>query len=86
MSTYDEVVAEVARDLGIEEPALRAKFTRYLSVPREESRGEEWTACYAVYRLVKARSAFRMATQSRNGWRERAMELGSPGYLRRVEL
>jgi len=79
--TYDEVVAEVAHDLGIEEQALRAKFSTYLNLRYPNNGGDEWAACYAVYRLTKARSAFRMAERSRNGWRERAMSLGSPGHL-----
>lgn len=81
-SIYDEVVAEVAKDLQLPEGELRGKFSRYLYLPYPDNGGEEWAACYAVYRLTKAYSAFRMATRSRNGWRERAMDLGSPGHLR----
>lgn len=81
-STYDEVVAEVARDLGIDEQVLRDRFSTYLNLSYPDNGGDRWAACYAVYRLTKARSAFSMAKRSRDGWRERAISLGSPGHLR----
>lgn len=79
--TCDAVVAEVATDLQLDEAELRAKFSRYLHLTFPDNGGDEWAACYAVYRLTKARSAFAMCRRSRNGWRDRAMSLGSPGHL-----
>lgn len=84
-SVYDQVVAEVATDLHLNEETLRAAFSVWLrgpgcvhlSLPSEYNH-----ACYAVYRLTKTRSAFQMTSKSRARWRERAMELGSPGHLR----
>lgn len=80
-STYDAVVAEIARDLQLDEVELRAKFSRYLHLTFPDNGGAEWAACYAVYRLTKARSSFRMCVRSRNGWRDRAISLGSSGHL-----
>lgn len=65
MSTYDDVVKDVAEDLDLDEAALRATFSRWLQVPRSEVAGrftpEERAQCYAVYRLTKGTGAFRSA-------------------------
>jgi hypothetical protein len=82
-STYDEVVAEVAKDLRLDEAELREQFGQWINSrwPHEHVQREWGAACYAVYRLTKTRSAFRMAAASRERWRDRAISLGSPPHL-----
>lgn len=84
-STYDDVVGEVADDLGIEESELRDAFGIFINTQnaaRNAALSDSMrAACYAVYRLTKLRGAFHMTAQSRERWRERAMELGSPPHL-----
>jgi hypothetical protein len=82
---YDETVAEVAEDMGVTETWLREKMSIYLrgrGTPSYEAlKEEEKYICYAVYRVVKLKYAFRATRKSRERWRERAMELGNPPHL-----
>jgi hypothetical protein len=82
--TYDEVVAEVAKDLALEEPDLRRAFSAWLARTGSSTQPapDLAHACYAVYRLTKLKTALRMVHRSRDGWKERAILLGSPRHLR----
>lgn len=82
-STYDKVVREVAVDLRLDQAELRSWFSRWLNAAGSPADiPAEWAAaCYAVYRLTKATSAFHMAARSREQWRQRAISLGSPPHL-----
>jgi hypothetical protein len=83
MSTYDEVVGEVANDLGIAEDELRRVFFAWLAKTGANTKPEPHLAhaCYAVYRLTKLKGALRSSHRSREGWKARAMALGSPPHL-----
>lgn len=83
-STYEEALAQVADDLRLETDALRSWFERWLASrwPHENVPREWQGPCYAVYRLTKLLSALRAFRGSREGWRSRAIALGSPPHLR----
>jgi hypothetical protein len=77
---YDETIREYAQHFAMHEGDLRDMFSRYLSRDRELDPTER-AICYGIYRIVKLKSAFRTTAKSRERWRERAMELGSPSHL-----
>lgn len=81
---YDFVVAEVAKDLKLDEQELRAQFSTYLATaPRSDSlEPATIAACYAVYRLTKSRWAFRVTSKSREQWRRVALGKGATPILR----
>lgn len=82
-TTYDDVVAEVAEDLEVDEAELRSAFSAWLAMTGNNTKPDSHFAhaCYAVYRLTKMKSALRASMRSREGWKARAMELGSPDHL-----
>lgn len=84
MSTYDEVVSEVAHDLDVDEDELRRVFSTWLARTGANTQPEPHLAhaCYAVYRLTKLKGALRSSHRSRDSWKARAMSLGSPSHLR----
>jgi hypothetical protein len=83
VSTYDDVVSEVARDLDVSEDELRCVFSVWLARTSAGTQPEPYLAhaCYVVYRLTNLTSALRSSQRSRDGWKARAMELGSPPHL-----
>jgi hypothetical protein len=80
---FDTVLAEVARDLQLDAAELCEWFGRWLNSgwPHDNVAAEWRGACYAAYRLAKARSALRMTARSRIRWRERAIALGTAPHL-----
>lgn len=86
-TSYDEVVADVARDLRVDEGELRETFSRWLDTTHDTRReliasGRmtelDDARCYAVYRLTKSAGAFRglMKTVERRGETIRRLRAG----------
>lgn len=84
MSDYEETVEEVAKYFDTEAEALNRMVQQFLATPYDEAKNMDQyqrAVCYAVYRITKLKSACRMSQRSREGWKERAVELGSPPHL-----
>jgi hypothetical protein len=82
---YDETVREFAEYFKLDEDQIRDIMKEFLARPYSEA--EEYMDPYdravgiAIYRVVKIKHAYRMASKSRERWRDRAVELGSPDHL-----
>lgn len=78
--TYEETLAELASDLQIDADQLREEFTTWVNFtggPLHPSLSPEQNArCYALYRVVKLKSACRMTAASRERWRDAAIAAG----------
>lgn len=76
---FEETIAEVARDLLLDEEELRGQFERWLALapgavdPDLQRLPTVRAACYAAYRLIKLKTALRGAGASRRRWRDRAL-------------
>jgi hypothetical protein len=84
--SYEETLEEVAEYFDTEVEALRRMFAEFLALSYKEAREldpYQRAVCYSVYRITKLKSACRMTRRSREGWKNRAMELGSPPHLRK---
>lgn len=82
---YDETVKEFAEYFKVDEEQIREIMSRFLALPFDKARElmdpYDRAVGHSIYRVVKLKSACRMTRNSRERWRDRAMELGSPGHL-----
>jgi hypothetical protein len=81
---YDETVCEFAEYFKLDEDQIRDIMKEFLARPYTEAIDMdpyERAVGIAIYRVVKLKHAYRMASKSRERWRDRAVELGSPDHL-----
>jgi hypothetical protein len=84
-SIYDETVREYADYFDMPVADVHKLFNKFLSLNYDEAKA--WmppfqrALCIGLYRVTKLKGACRMAAKSREGWKDRAMDLGSPGHL-----
>lgn len=84
-SPYEETLKEQAEYFDMTVDEIRSIFLKFLSLHYAEAKEQmdpfERAVSIGIYRVTKLKSACRMSQRSREGWRNRAMELGSPGHL-----
>lgn len=82
---YDETVKEFAEYFKVDEEQIREIMSRFLALPFDKALELmdpfDRAVGHSIYRVVKLKSACHMTRRSREGWRERAIDLGSHTYL-----
>lgn len=84
-SIYDETIREQAEYFDMRVEDAHKLFNKFLRLNYREAKEQmnpfQRAFCFGVYRVVKLKSACRMSQRSRDGWKDRAISLGSPSHL-----